>query len=145
MLLCVATAVMWTRSYWRFDEVRWTHDKSTNEHLILLRCDAVSLRGGCAFGIEHSNASGKESIHDLADYFRWHPHGFEISSDPVQALDALNNNSWQISYRFKPTSPSPLGFQTSAHSGRYKGNDYWTDELAIPYWLPEGVFALIPL
>jgi hypothetical protein len=145
LLFCVATAAMWVRSYWRMDLVSWTHDTTVNTHYILLKYQITSLRGGCLLYIQHNDASGNESIADVKNYFRWHRHGFEVSSDSVQALDALNSVPWRITYRFKPTSPSQFGFQSETHRGNYKGNDYWTGSLAMPYWLPVCMFGFLPL
>lgn len=146
LLLFLATVVMWIRSYWRSDLSNWTRDSEGNGHYVLLRYSESSLRGGAAFYFQYTDANGTDSTKMLQDYFDWHPHGFELSSDPVAKVDAGNKNPWRTSYLFKPTSPTTLGFQFGSRRGLYDGsNQYSTAILAMPYWFPGCTFAILPI
>jgi hypothetical protein len=144
-LLCLATSAIWIRSYWRYDLIRWSGDTPNQADHILLRWSLGSLRGGFAVDIIHNDASDDAAIRNLQDYSKWHPRGFEVSSDRVSDLDAVTKSSWRASYLFKPTSPTFLGAQAGSAHGLYGGNRFWWIELSIPYWMPACIFMILPI
>jgi len=145
LLLCVSAILISVRSYWRCDYLRWSGDKFVAGRYILLDWNVSSLLGGCNVDIHHNSSTEDKSIADLKGYFQWYPRGFKLSSDSVRTLEMSRDSNIPVTYRFMPTSPSVLGFQWKWRQSNYLGIQYWQEVLAIPYWCPICIFAILPL
>ncbi len=148
LLLCVVTIATWIQSYFMFYDLIWVHDFPTIGRLKRIRFQVISFRGGFAPSIIYIDAFNSSAIADLQTYYQWHPRGWETSSDTAQNVDDSSSraqNPWRETYRFKPNSSSPLGFQFSSSHGRFQGRDFWTYAVAIPYWFPLLLFPIFPL
>jgi hypothetical protein len=157
-----ATALMCVRSEWRDDTLIWTHDTPKTNGLVRVKMSIQSFRAGFNLAFEYSDAKGNADVRELLDYYQWHPHGFERWSESAREIDAAFAVSGRLywfmaadgsfvstpppkSYRFMPNSPALLGFQRARRSGLYKNTMFWSSWLAIPYWFPLVILAVVPV
>jgi hypothetical protein len=146
LIMFVATGVLWILSYSWSMSVRYVHDSPAINQLVQIHYHVVALRGGFSLYLWHHHATTPESVNELLDDHNWHP-ALELLSARVEEIDAAQKG-YQLppqSYLFKPTSPSPLGFQFSSLRGVYRGNHAWMYAVAIPFWLPVTLFSILPI
>ena len=137
LFFCLGTAVIWARSYWTGNFLRWVHRSPDSARIRIVECIVGSTRGGLTIGVRHLAAPSDSA--NLRDYLYWHPPGFQFEQWSLMTAQSTSN------YLLKPTNSAPLGFQFASRSGRYQTTDYWEHWAAIPYWFPTSVFAIIPL
>ena len=142
LLLWTACVVLWVFTYYRSVGMRADYVTHSAEGMQTTRLGAEILRGGFGININHQHALTGGPVSDLsAD----DSPPFEIWSDSVKELDDANGTVLPLrTYRFKPTSPSPLGFQFAEHAGTYEGSPFWNVSVAIPFWLPFVLLSAPP-
>lgn len=119
LVLCLATAGLWMRSYWRWDFVHWS--QSFRPGVETLSVSLYSSGAGIAvyLGVQRPENAGE------ADDSGWRWGSYGPSIIPYGA--AVPANRWGFGH---DSLRHPIG-----HWGR----------IVFPIWLPATIFALLPL
>jgi hypothetical protein len=155
LLLFVATAGLWVRSYWHWEFVKWTHDFHFEQQVTRLQPGILWFRGKISFSFFEIHVNTPRQIAGLESYYQWHPHGFEVGTQSDADADRADDEeiamqpwSTRTIALAMPTSPAPLGFQVSWRVNHQATLDYGTYTnfyVTLPFWFSLIVSSLLPL
>jgi hypothetical protein len=144
LLLCVATAALWVRSYWTVDNagyvtVRWPDPQRRDRHDVGLR----TVKGKWLLWIVDNDFD-----------FRF-PHDISTQPPTIDEMRREDVTDRGLYWRSSPLPPAPsradvvnanvAGFGWRQHRQRTRGRDDHERIVSIPAALPAACFAILPL
>lgn len=148
LLLCLATCVLWVRSYWVLDSLRLETRRWIDADQITLRSFGVStLRGRCTFFVVDNTfdlryvqdlvpSASPGKVEQFRDVFRKSkapPMRFEHESDPIATLPGL------------PAATPWWKVDTEQYRQPKRAHSVAQRSLLLPAWMPTAVLAIAPL
>jgi len=127
LLLCIATCVMWVRSYWVVDEWMWVRSSVSTAHATVLTLKVMPQCGGFLFSKQRIVSQNLASLRQIEND---PPDGFAVFSYPQFHFGSIRNN---------------FGF---AYHNEQTSDVRWAStyvDLQLPAWLLVLLFGAAPL
>lgn len=122
----------WLRSFGTMDLVRIAQYSREDGSLKWHRFWLSSAKGEMLIGRDDGRASSPQAIAEVEDYRRWHPHGFEFTSERIEHSAGLDELA-------------SLGFKIVSAHKRGEGRDWRNIRVALPYWAIVATLSAAPL
>jgi hypothetical protein len=136
LLLCMATVVLWVRSYWVHDSIEYLHDLPGSTYWVRQIYDGYASRGGVKLSYIRSSASDQLNIISFREDAKIQPH-FRQGQYPARSVPIIESV-------LPPTALlRSVGIGFDGHDdGLQIPSNVWQDQLVFPYWLPTTVLAM---
>jgi hypothetical protein len=90
LLLCMATVVLWVRSYWVHDSIEYLHDLPGSTYWVRQIYDGYSSRGGVKLSYIRSSASDQLNIVSFREDAKIQPH-FRHGQYPARSVPIIES------------------------------------------------------
>jgi hypothetical protein len=149
LVLWLAIAALWLRSYWCWDSITWIGDRSTTLWLSYRVYEIESERGGLVLFLEDGkvDAARPSAIRTMSDFYDWNSRGFGFKSMEAKEYPFTMTNARRTFWRSIGLECGSISqTQSSSHDFTVHDQDIAVQArwIVFPHWLVILSFSILP-